>query len=506
MPFNEQGYRQAAKQAGIPSSIVEQTIAKNTGTKGWLTGGKAGIGGFMTGVSNVLNLPSYALGGVLNQGQRALGSQYGQKTDATGLGVLEGIKSKRGVFTEAPETLGIDPNSGLGKAVGFGAELLMPSLPVGKLAKVGGLGQKVTGAIGKVGDIGGDAARTLLEKSYKLSASDINKIAESIGVTDESQKAIKVIDYLEALGLQGSTRSSLQTLNKVTEAAQKPFNALARSGGQVSRQPFIDELLSAAIEAEKLDTPASRTLSKKLFAEAYEQSKKGNKPLLDTELTDRISALFGEAGQSAISDPSSANLAKGIAKAGQKARETLRPGTTEMGRKLRGLRTTQEVIGKKANTGLGTQLVNSLKPGVSGFGIGAVTGYSTGQNPLLSGAIGVAGGAVANNPKLMNLAGKALGGGSIPKISPKMAGFIGEAATRIPMTAARTTTMSSPAQESRLNSMQSPQVRQPKSVQAYSGSIPQQKFTAEQFKKPKNVFSNKSAFGKRFALRSGSFN
>jgi len=118
---------------------------------------------------NILNLPSYAIGGALNQGQRALGSKYGQQTDATGLGILEGIKNKRAVFTEAPETFGIDPNSRLGKAVGFGAELLTPSVPLGgvsKLGKVANFGGDAAKIGGKVGGVTQDIARTLIEKSY----------------------------------------------------------------------------------------------------------------------------------------------------------------------------------------------------------------------------------------------------------------------------------------------------------------------------------------------------
>lgn len=526
MPTEQQ--LQKAIQAGYTPQQIKLAVARSgqtqrqnttpTGLSGWLTGGESGFKGFATGVGNALNLPSYAIGGLLNQGQRAFGSKYGQETDATGLGILEGIKNKRGLFTEAPETFGVDPNSGMGKIIGFGAELLVPTPPIGKLTKFAKFGKAADEASdvvklsGKFGAIGKDAARTLLEKSYRLSASDIQKIAEAIGVTDESQKAIKVIDYLEGLGLKGSNRGSLRTLNAVTEGAQKPFNSLARSGGQVSRQPFIDQLLQSAIEAEKMDTPASRLLSEKLFKEAYQQSLAVGKPLTDTDLTNKISRLFGEAGQSAISDPASANFSKALAKSGQGAREILRPGTTEMGRQLRGLRTAQEVIGKKANTGLGTQLVNTFKPSAAGFGIGAVAGYSSGQNPLLSGLVGTVGGIAVNNPRVMNAAGKALMGGvKLPAITNKYVSTglnIGkEALKRTPVTAFRLSTMPN-GRESLQGSQLQRTIEQPVKRKTYPPSVSQPRFVTTQinYKAPANPFKNKSSFGKTKKIKAGAFN
>ncbi len=237
------------------------------------------------------------------------------------------------------------------------------------------------------------------------------------------------------------------------------------------------------------------------------------KALTDTEMTDRISQLWKEAGDSAISDPSSANLSKSIAKAGQSARETLRPGSTAIGRELRGLRTAQEVVGKKANTGLGTQLINAFKPSGAGFGVGAVAGYSTGRDPLQSGLLGAVGGIALNNPAVMNKAGKFLQNGvslpSVPTITNKYANMAIKGASKVPVTAFRVNTMN-PNETMPPQSGQSGQViKQPK-VQSYTPSIPQPKkpgLTKEiKYNQPKSVFNNKSAFGKTFRLKSGSFN
>lgn len=454
MAFDVKGYRQAAIQAGIPQDVINKTIADRTGVAGWFTGGRQGIGGALTAAGNVLNLPSYAVGGMLDEYQKQGRSAFNPLKNPFGIsGAISGIKNKEAVFQELPESLGIDPNSTAGMVVGLGGELLVPGLPLGKVGEISGVknifskGDEVANIFSKggkaVAEIAPDAGRTLLEKSYKLSASDIDKIAEAIGVSDEAQKATKVIDYLEGLGLTGANRQSLGKLNTLIKQEQKPFNALVKTGGEVSRKPYIDNLLQQAIEQERLNTPRSRRLAKQLFDEAYREEQLVGKPLTDTDLTKKITQLFSESGDSAIADPFSSNLSKQIAKAGQEARETLRPGSTNLGRNLRKLRTSQEVLGKKANTGLGTQLVNAFKPSALGIGLGAATSYSTGGNPFVGGVLGAVGGAVVNNPRTLNLAGKVISNGiKTPQTmqgAGKIASEIGRSTTvqRIPQAVTR---------------------------------------------------------------------
>lgn len=523
MPTQEQ--LNAALKAGYSPQQIKLAIAKsNAGNKpapsglgGWLTGGQKGIGGVVNAVGNTLNLPSYAIGGLLNRGQQAFGSKYAQG-QSQGLGILEGIKNKRGVMSELPETIGVDPNSTAGKVIGFGGELLTPNLPVGKvfkafkgadtvsdLSKVG----KLESIASKIGGIEQDAARTLLEKSYKLNKTNINKIAEAIGVTDEAQKAVKVVDYLEGLGLKGSNRTSLETLNKTISGVQKPFEKLTRTGGQVSRTPYINNILKEAVKQESLNTPASISLSKRLFEEAFRQEKMGSKVLTDTDLSKTISQLWSDVADSAISDPKAQGLAKSLAKSGGEARELLRPGSQQMGRKLRGLITAQEEIGKQANTGLGTQLVNAFKPSAFGAGAGALYGYSTGQDPLKSAGVGLLGGIAINNPKVLNLAGKTLQKG-LPKIENKtlsnIGKFGGEVLKRTPSRLLRTY-----AQPNQLPQSVAPQ-RQSQETQLnnpYSPILPpvapqKQLLTKEiKYNPPKSVFTNKSSFGKQFKLKAG---
>ena len=129
---------QSARQAGYTDDQINKYIGKRSGVGGWLTEGKGGLSGVVNSIANVLNIPSYVVGSALNQGQRAFGSQYGQDS-----GFFQGIKDKRAVFSELPETLGVDPNSKLGMGIGFAGELLTPELPMMKLGKLGKLGIQI---------------------------------------------------------------------------------------------------------------------------------------------------------------------------------------------------------------------------------------------------------------------------------------------------------------------------------------------------------------------------
>ncbi len=427
---------------------------------------------------DVLNTPSYLVGGAIKGAREGTGLLRGSVG-----AVKQGFSGENAptVYEQLPKAFGLKDGSMASTLVGLGGELLTPNIPIagllGKGAKALGGVAKI-GKLGKMGGVTQDIGRTLLEKSYKLSASDIDKIAESIGATNPATKAVKVIDYLESLGLKGSTRGSLAKLGNTITQKQGKFNKLTRTGMGVSRQPFIDQLLQAAIDAEKADTPQSRQIAKKLFEEAYTQSRRSG-VMTDTELTDKISRLFSEAGESAISDPTSANIGKQIAKAGQSAREVLRPGSTAMGRDLRGLKTTQEVIAKKANTGLGTQLVNAFKPSALGFGVGAGVGAARGENPLAAGVIGAGVGIAANNPAAMNTIGKLFRGSNLPKLpTVKIPSKI---TNRVIDTAIRTPNLESQRQSQKRQE----QSKQQKSYYSIA---------------PKNVFKNKAAFGGSFKL------
>lgn len=456
------------QNSGLKPNQIAQVVkaaggigVEREGVGKWLFGNRTSLPGMaLEAGANILNVPSYAIGGILNQGQRAFGSKYGQKTDATGLGVIEGIRNKRAVFTEAPETFGVDPNSGMGKVIGFAGELLTPNIPlvgavskIGKTAKVGNVFRKgkavsriakpnvFSKLSSKAAGIKDDAAQALLTKSYKLSATDIDKIAKSLNITDEAQKVPQVIAYLENLGLVGSNRASLQKLNSIASDAQGTLNSMVRTNTNVGRKMYAEALLKQADElARSADTPSTRQLVNQLRDEAKRQlalSEHGVE-MTDTFLRDTATKAFNEASEESINNPYAASLSEQIGRAGVSALDTYKPGSAAMGTKLRGIRTTQDVIGKKSRTGLGTQLVNAFKPSAYGAGIGAAASYSQGENPLIGGAIGALGGVALNNPRVLNTAGKTLTQG-VKVSAPAGRGFNAgmRVASRVPLTTAR---------------------------------------------------------------------
>lgn len=395
--------------ANIPDDQLEQKIVAKypqyaklqTPQQGnWLTGNAQDFGGkALNTIGNILNLPSYALGGVMKGRTQAL--QQGNINPGLFSDIrsaVQGVKEKTPVMQELPKMYGVDPESLGGQALGFGGELLTPNIPFlglfGKGAKTANIASDVA-KTSKIGEIGKD----LLLKSYKFSQSDIKKLAESLGATDPSTYKDIVVDFLQKQKLTGgATQQGMESVVQAIKPVQESFNALAKTGGQVSRKPLIQELLNAAIKAEEADTPQSRILAKKLLDEAVYQESKAGKALTDTQLTKRITQLFSEAGESAVGDPFSSSLSKQIAKAGQSARETLRPGTTALGRELKGLRTAQEVIGRTANVGKGTQLINSFKP----FVPGATSGYILSGGNLPATIAGAIGATIGNNPANLN--------------------------------------------------------------------------------------------------------
>jgi hypothetical protein len=188
---------------------------------------------------------------MLNQAQRALGSEYGQETDATGLGIIEGIKNKRGVFTEAPESLGIDPNSAAGMAVGFAGELLTPGLPLTKIANVFRGGKAVNAAqkanvFSRAGKGLEQAGKKLPLRILKPSKTQAKAFRESTGMSLE--------DFLyQNPKLVGTGEQAFDAVGGVIDPIQKQYNALARSGKPVDAYEFGVALLNKADEIQKND-------------------------------------------------------------------------------------------------------------------------------------------------------------------------------------------------------------------------------------------------------------
>lgn len=419
MAFDEQGFINAARKAGYSNNEIKQAVGSTRkGLRKWAFGDAIGAGGkALATIGNVMNLPSYALGGMIrgtSQNPGAGPSVLGVDPRSVYRG-LRGVAQKTPVMREAPKALGVDPNSALGMGIGFAGELATPGLPLAQVGRAAGVskflgGVDDLGAVSRLtrwaGGVSDDFGRTLLEKSYKLSAPDIDKIADALGVTDEAKKSQAVIDYLEGLGLVGSNKTSLNKLNRAVEPLQEQYNAMTRSGAQIPRSQYATSLYNQSQDLLKnFDTPTARRQAAQLQEEALFQMGRGGY-IPDSVLTDTKTRAFQEASQGKLSNPYQSTLSELIGRSGVSTLDQVAPGSAEIGKKLRPMRTAQEIIGKKQRTGLGTQLFNASKGSASGAGLGAAAGFVTGRNPVATGAAGFGLGLAANNPRVLNRAGK----------------------------------------------------------------------------------------------------
>jgi hypothetical protein len=264
--LNQQQY-QKLQSMGLSQSQVNQVVnaaggiqqEQPKGVGGWLTGGQKGVGGFLSAAGNILNIPSYAIGGLLNRGQQAFGSQYGQG-QSKGLGILEGIKNKRGVFSEAPETLGIDPTSKGGMAIGLVGELLTPD-PIGLVGDAG----KAAGLFGKSSDAG-LFARVGDKTGKKLAGMSDDVITKGLGQPQTLKKIEKITKekpgaFIKRLGLEGKDAQEAMTLKSqlIKQFNEIGLNSKTKSAIKPTIEAFDDEILKQVSFANMGSETAAKT-------------------------------------------------------------------------------------------------------------------------------------------------------------------------------------------------------------------------------------------------------
>lgn len=384
--------------------IFSKVEAKSKGN--WLTGNAQSIPGkIWNAAGNILNVPSYALGGVMKGRTQAL--QQGKISPGMFSDIrsaFQGIKEKTPVMDELPKMYGLDPNSGAGMALGFGGELLTPNIPL-----LGWLGKG-----GKVANVASDLSKTsklteigkdMLLRSYKFSQSDIKKLAENLGATDPATYKDIVVGFLQKQKLTGgATQQGMEAVTQSIQPLQNKYNALVKSGKVIDPKIYARQILAQAdqIKSNPLSTLDELGIAKQLQAEAKRiAGLKG--PITDTMLAAKKSGSFAGVPASKISDPFLMSRQKAMGYAGIQALEEISPGSKQIGQQLKGLRTAQEVIGRTANVGKGTQIINSLKPFVPGA-TGAFV--LSGGNPLITGAGAIAA-TMANNPAIQNKVARA---------------------------------------------------------------------------------------------------
>lgn len=194
----------------------------------------------------VLNLPSYAIGGAIKAGREAetgtyqspktginltqvSGKDKGKKTDIgelihpIGPGIVRGITQKQPLMTEAPKTVGLNPDSLPGMAVGLVAEIAAPG-PGGEKKSAAKLAEK----IGLNNIDSADELATVLKNALKIKTVDLSANAPDIVKVD--------------LPTVMETLSNFK-LNKKLQTAIEKGTPLIGDGFTLQAQPKTKEML-----------------------------------------------------------------------------------------------------------------------------------------------------------------------------------------------------------------------------------------------------------------------
>lgn len=518
MAFNEQGFRQAAQQQGFSQSQIDRAVKKRnaqerTGVSKFLFDDKTStLGKIGSAVGNVLNIPSYALGGILNRGQEAFGSQYAQGEPGGGIGILEGIANKRAIMTELPETFGIDPNSTAGRVIGFGGELLTPD-PVGLAGDIFKAGGK---SLGIVGDVGKASSRRgiLSRASEGLENMSEGLLTRGLGQPDQLQKLEKIGggektgSFIRRLGLESRDPN---TARKIKEDLLKELDDIAIKSNKTTNVSEIVSDFNKKIA--KYDQSAKRgsiadgavrdELERRLsiFLDNIGQSPEtglGNVPLRDVTFAKRAAA--SDVPRSYIG---LAGKAKGQAQGSEVARKIFQEGAIRGDERLRGLGLDLRRLGgnpgttgyidvfERAGTRASARQPLSLK-GLTSAGVGSVIGGIPGV------VGGVAAETIANNPRFLRgvsggLSATSKAIGNIPNIpSNKVTRAGGRALKSAPLTTFRV------SQQPKTNQSQSrkpvsrvqPVVQQKNPSSSYS--VPQEFSFNDKLKNNKSLFSRRN--------------
>jgi len=477
MAFDKNGYRQAALAAGIPTSVIEETIASRTGVGGWLTNGKAGIGAVGAAAGNILNLPSYAIGGLLNKGQQTFGSKYGQGGYSKGLGIGEGIKNKRAVMSELPETFGVDPNSKGGMAIGLVGELLTPD-PISIVGDIG----KATGLMGKAGDAG-LFARVGDDAGAKLAGMSDDVITKGLGQPQTLRKVEKITKekpgaFIKRLGLEGrDAKEAMELKSKLIKDFNKiGLSSKTKASVKETIQAFDDEIIKQVSLAKMGSETAAKTAEELAKRKAVFLSQAKNADELGVD-------VFTQLKRAAASDVPQTKIGLGMsgsakADAAEFARRQYQQGAIRGDKRLAQIGTDIRGLGgSPGSKGLidvfeGAQSRNIAR---SPLNFGKLV--SSGIGGAVAGLPGAIGGAVvetvARSPKFAKASSDVLEAGSkiaprVGRITQKAAPYIGRAAR----TGFRVSSQSNPATSGTRSTMQNAQPPRSQVQQQQSKKLP----------------------------------
>lgn len=364
------------------------------------------------------------------------------------------------------------------------------------------IGGKVRGKIADFGD-------TYAIKSTRISTSQQNKIAKKMkgmktrfGSTPE--------ELIDKTGLYGQDVNAIN--DYISPLEQNRTKAIRGSGLTVQNadvlKNFSDEIAKLSTPEAKLD-PASRLLREKLITEArnYAQQnpvRRGSKLL---ESLDKTRARIDKSTPNAQFESDKAAIQRSL---GNVYRGTVNSaaGTGELGKELSILYDFKNAV-EKAPKGK-----NTLPMGIT-QSIATGTGLLSGGNPLsrvANAAIGYGATSLLNSPKFIGKVSKVAKNTSNYKAPQTMSKFLnyGNKAINTGYNYGKVGRMI-PNLDSGQDKLQPlPTQTEVKRPLTYKTSISQAKkpvLTKEiKYKAPKNVFNNKSSFGKVKKLKAGSFN
>lgn len=205
----------------------------------------------------LINIPSYAVGGALKSSREAIKGTYqtpqhplGKYIHPLAAGVYRGVTQKQPIFEELPKTLGMDPSSLGGLAVGLAGELAVPDpMDLVKLAKAGKsvprgsitrLEKELDNLLGTGGSLSGNWKRDyhfrnrLIEETKEIAPKNVVKRVEDI------QEALDI--------LRSKGKEALQNVNKSLLSETSAQTKFRREAGLIADEVY-DEAQNFKSEA-----------------------------------------------------------------------------------------------------------------------------------------------------------------------------------------------------------------------------------------------------------------
>lgn len=429
-----------APQSNFGANLINSAI--NTG--------KAIVSPILHPIETAKNLGKLAIGtGELlipgEQGMeaypKAVGEFYKQR-----YGGLENIKK---TLYEDPVGAALDASvilGGAGGLLGKAGEVskIGALTKAGELAKVAG---EVVDPLRAVSKLASPATSRILPSLEKVGA-NVEEAGKALGLKAIKANPKAIADFEEASGtplqefmsnngLYGATAKDISmTTDSLITPLQKLYNKMVRSGEEVPVKQYTDALLKKAgeIKSSSLDpsvhSVADDLISKAKFAEDYASNHNGMVPV--DLITNTKSSEFARVPGSVMTDPTKYHSGRIAGDVGIQVLENIAPGSAEIGRKLRDLRTFKDIVLSKQYTGAGSQLFNLLKPSAGGAILGGIGTNAVGLGGvpgLIAGGAGALASSYVNSPAgLSNLSQITQKAGGALQNLPDLSGVAGRAA------------------------------------------------------------------------------